>query len=372
MTEPTIERICVFRALKLGDMVCATPALRALRGRYPDAHITLIGLPWARDFAQRLSPWIDAFEPFPGHPDLPEQPCHTHAPFAAWAQGMREQRFDLAVQMHGSGRTSNRLVEALGARLTVGFLPEHDALNSPGDGRLYWPYPDGLHEIHRCLSLVKQLGGDDRDDEVFFPLDEYDDAELNRHPDLAALVPGQFFCLHPGAREASKRWAPEHFAAVGDALACNGWRAVITGDASEHELAAEVQARMRTPAINAARSLSVGALAALLSRSRLLVSNDTGVAHIAAALRLPSVVVFFATDPARWAPLDRLRHRCVVPPAGERSVGPAAVVEAALPLLDLPLQLRAAAADAPLLPDASPAASHPAVPGLHTAAQPTQ
>ena len=366
MTSSSIERICIFRALTLGDMICATPALRALRARYPDAHITLVGLPGARDFAQRLSAWIDAFEAFPGHPDLPEQPCHTHAPFAAWAQGMREQRYDLAVQLHGSGRASNRIVEALGARLTVGFLPEHDALNTPEDGRLYWPYPDGLHEIHRCLGLAKQLGADDRDDEVFFPLDEYDGVDLNRHADLAALAPGQFFCLHPGGHETSGRWAPEHFAAVGDALACNGWRAVITGDAGEHDLAAEVQARMRTPAINAARSLSVGALAALLSRSRLLVANDMGVAHIAAALRLPSVVVSVTPDAARRAPLDRLRHRCVTPPAGEHGVAPAAVAAAALPLLDLPPELRSVAAGTPFVPGEWPAAAHPLPRGLPT------
>lgn len=367
MTEP-IERICIFRALKLGDMVCATPALRALRGRYPEAHITLIGLSWARDFAQRMAAWVDAFEPFPGHPALPEQACDGDSAFRDWAARMREQRFDLALQMHGSGRASNRIVEALGAKATVGFQPEHDALHDPEAGLTYWPYPEELHEIHRCLGLVKQLGGDDRDDEVFFPLEEEDFAELDRHEDLAALETGRFFCLHPGARVASKRWPPEHFAAVGDALACNGWRAVITGDASEHALAAEVQACMKTPAIHAARDLSVGALSALLSRARLLVSNDTGVAHIAAALRLPSVVVFFATDPRRWAPLDRLRHRCVTPEHDGAGVEPGAVVEAALPLLDLPLELRPGAADARLLPDGSPAASHPPVPALHTGA----
>lgn len=371
MTE-TLHRICVFRALKLGDMVCATPALRALRGRYPEAHVTLVGLPWARDFAQRMSAWVDAFEPFPGHPDLPEQACDDDAAFLAWAAQMREQRFDLAVQMHGSGRASNRIVEALGAKATVGFLPEHDALHAPEAGLMYWPYPDRLHEVHRCLGLVKQLGGDDRDDEVFFPLDEDDFAELDRHPDLAALEAGKFFCLHPGARAASKRWAPEHFAAVGDALACNGWRAVVTGDASEHALAAEVQRLMRTPSVHAARDLSVGALAALLSRSHLLVSNDTGVAHIAAALRLPSVVVFFATDPQRWAPLDRLRHRCVTPEVAGAGVEPAVVVDAALPLLELPDELRAGSGDALPLPDGSRAASHPLAPALRTGVAPTQ
>ncbi|MCW7540255.1 glycosyltransferase family 9 protein [Aquabacterium sp. A7-Y] len=345
----TVQKIAVFRALKLGDLVCATPALRALRERFPGAHITLIGLPWARDLAKRLSAdearWVDDFVAFPGHPGLPEQPC-SRASFEAWAAQMRERRFDLAVQMHGSGRISNGVVQAIGARRTVGFHADTPAGEIGDAGRRLWPYPEDLHEIHRNLCLVKHLGGHAQDDQVAFPLLDEDFDELARHADLDELPVGGFICLHPGARMASKRWDPRRFAAVGDALACNGWRIVLTGDASEHALAAQVQEHMHAPALNAARALSVGALAALLSRSRLLVSNDTGVSHIASALQLPSVVIFFATDPRRWAPLDGLRHRCVMRaedrPGG--GVSPEEVVEAAWPLLALPAPLRATGA----------------------------
>ncbi|WKB51772.1 glycosyltransferase family 9 protein [Eleftheria terrae] len=339
------EKIAVFRALKLGDLVCATPALRALRQRFPQAHITLIGLPWARQLATRLAAegirWIDDFVAFPGHPALPEQPGDA-ATFEAWARQMRARRFDLAVQMHGSGTVSNTIVQALGARRTAGFHAGTPADELAVAGGRYWPYPDQLHEIHRNLCLVKHLGGVADDDQPAFPLLSSDFAELARHPDLDELPPGGFLCLHPGARMAAKRWSPRHFAAVGDALACNGWRIVITGDASEHALASEVQEHMRAPSVNAARDLSVGALAALLSRARLLVSNDTGVAHIAAALPVPSVVIFFATDPRRWAPLDPLRHRCVVGSTGHGdAVTPDEVIEAAWPLLALPASLQA-------------------------------
>ncbi|WP_053013326.1 glycosyltransferase family 9 protein [Caldimonas brevitalea] len=368
----TVERICVLRALKLGDLVCATPALRALRGRYPHAQITLIGLPWAQDFAARLAGWVDDFEVFPGHPDLPER-RGTMDEFCDWVQQMRERHFDLALQLHGSGELSNGIVRALGAKRTVGFHAGAGIVTAADGNESFWPYPDGLHEIHRNLALIQHLGGDVRDDQPAFPLLPADFAELQRHPDLAALTPGTFICLHPGARMANKRWAPEHFAAVGDTLANNGWRVVLTGDASEHELAAAVQAKMRTPALNAARDLSVGALAALLSRSRLLVSNDTGVAHIAAALQLPSVVIFFATDPKRWAPLDRLRHRCVIREGGDAaSVTPSEVVEAAWPLLALPWALRVRPDDDAQDQDESPAAWHQAAAALRRAAAPAR
>src|SRR5690349_18761415 len=116
---PTAPRIAILRALYLGDLLCATPALRALRERFPGAEITLIGLPWAAEFVAR-SPHLDQFLPFPGWPGMDDEPPDPagREPFLAAA---RAARFDLALQMHGSGVTSNDIVAALGARITFGY-----------------------------------------------------------------------------------------------------------------------------------------------------------------------------------------------------------------------------------------------------------
>src|SRR5688572_17120941 len=95
-----VRELVVFRALQLGDMLCTVPALRALRAALPQARITLIGLPWAHQFAQRFSAYIDDFIAFPGHAELPEQPVReTEAD--TFYRNVRGRNFDLALQLHG-------------------------------------------------------------------------------------------------------------------------------------------------------------------------------------------------------------------------------------------------------------------------------
>lgn len=329
---PAPQRICVLRALQLGDMICAGPALRALRRRFPGARITLVGLPWAADFAARMAECIDEFIVLPGWPGLPEQEVDL-ARLPGFLRRMQASRFDLAVQLHGSGRLTNRLVRAFGAAQVLAHRPGRAHALEP-DGGGYWPYPEHLHEVHRNLQLVQKLGPAEDDDRVSFPLRAADHDELRqRRPDLAQL-PGQaYVCLHPGARAPAKWWPAAGFAELGDALAGLGWRIVLTGSAHEHPLAARVASLMHAPAIHAACDISIGALAVLLSKARLLVCNDTGVAHVAAGLDLPSVVLFLATEPRRWGPLDPSRHLVL---KGAPTLAPRQVIEAACRLAGTP------------------------------------
>ncbi|HEU4621281.1 MAG TPA: glycosyltransferase family 9 protein [Burkholderiaceae bacterium] len=301
------ERIVVFRALKFGDLLCAIPALRALRHAHPSAHITLVGLPWALRFARRYPHYIDRFVTFPGAPGLPESVPDMHA-YERMLEHLRAQAFDLAVQMHGDGRLTNSIVMAFGARRTVGYHPV-DAKAPKHDD--FWPYPMQGHEIVRNLDLVKRLGAPVDDARLEFPLIAADARELMSYPRLAALAPKTYVCLHPGASTADKRWPPERFAAIGDALADRGYRVVITGSGAERPIAQAVAHAMHAPTVDAACDVSIGGLAHVITHARLIVSNDTGVAHLASALRVPSVVVFFSTDVDRWAPLDAQLHRTV-------------------------------------------------------------
>lgn len=322
-----IRSVIVFRALQLGDMLCAVPALRALRAALPEARIVLTGLPWAAQFAQRFEAYIDEFLPFPGHPLLPEQPVR-HEELTAFYASVCKRSFDLALQLHGSGDVTNHIVGGFGARSMAGFTRGEA---SQSERTLLVPYPDAGAEPERLLSLPDRLGAPIAGSKLEFPLRREDIEELEASQVAPDLEPGNYICIHPGARKRDKCWPPACFAEVADQLRHEfGFDTVLTGSADEAPLARAVAERMRTAAIEAAAPISIGAMAALMSRSRLLICNDTGVSHIAAGLGLNSVVVFSKADIARWAPTDRLRHRCIWDPAAERA---AVVLEHARALL---------------------------------------
>lgn len=306
-------RIAVFRALQLGDLLCAVPALRALRHALPTAHITLIGLPWAGDFARRIG-YVDDFIEFPGFPGLPErEPDMLGLPdfFAA----VRERRFDLAIQMHGSGGLTNPLVAHLEARHMAGFYIPGAWCPEP---ELFIPWPEDLPETRRLLALVESLGIQPQGEHSELPLFP---EEMTEFADLWQRLPlgkGGYVCIHPGARLASRRWLVERFARVADSLADDGFSIVLTGTREEGPLLADLRDAMRAPAIDLAGHTSLGSLAALVAQARLVVCNDTGMSHVAAAVGTPSVVVACGSDPGRWRPLDGDRHRVLWHPVACR------------------------------------------------------
>ena len=299
------QRIVVFRALMLGDLLCAVPALRALKHGFPSAEITLVGLPWARPLAQRIA-HVDDFMPFPGHPGLPEGPCDVRALPDFLAQ-VQARRFDLAVQLHGSGSIVNPLVALFGARQSAGFASA-DAWVPEDDAELYCPWPEHGHEIERLLTLTDHLGVPRRGTHLEFPIDDADRAALHAlWPDAGSGRP--YACMHAGAQLASRRWDPRRFAAVADALADRGFTVVLTGSPHESGLVGDVAACMQRTPLNLCGHTSLWTLGALIEGAELVVCNDTGVSHIAAALGRPSVVVSCGSDSARWSPLERTLHR---------------------------------------------------------------
>ncbi len=333
-----MRRIAVFRALQLGDLLVAVPALRVLRQRFPNAEITLISLPWAASFVQRFACYIDRFVEFVGYPGIDEVPVDAQRTERFLAE-QHAYGYDIAIQMHGSGRTSNPFVLALDAPITVGYYEEktHAGLTIGA------VYPNEQHEVYRNLNLVAMLeqivgtassrprqvliGQEDamkrslqavcQDDEdamkrslrmdtrLEFPLSASDYAEADALLHSLHQNGKPIIGIHPGARPPARRWPAPYFAAVADALVqrCNA-QVVLTGGPDEEETVQSVVNAMQTPALSLAGKTSLGGLGALISRLNLFISNDTGPSHVACAVDCPSITLFGPADVRRWAPLN--------------------------------------------------------------------
>lgn len=299
-----IQSIALFRALQLGDWLCTIPAMRALRHALPTARITLLGLPWSQTLVARFPHYFDDFVHFPGFPGLPEQPFDA-AQTVAFLQAMQQRRFDLLLQMQGNGNLTNPLLLLLGARTVAGF---YRADNFRPNADYFTPYPESGSEIHRFLHLMTFLGIPAQGDDLEFPLTTADDAAYQQ---LALPVaPGGYVIIHPGARAEQRQWHPSFFAQVGDWCAQAGYAVVLTGVEAERPLTAAVKSALHAPAIDTTGQLTLGTLGVLVRGARLVICNDTGISHLAAALQRPSVVVACAPD-ERWRPLNQSLHRWV-------------------------------------------------------------
>ena len=300
-------RVVVMRALRLGDLICATPALRSLRALLPQAHITLIGLPLAQEFVHRCR-YLDDFIEFPGYAGIADQ---TFIPSRslAFLTRMQEEQFDLAIQLHGSGVFSNPFTVMLGAHYTVGFTRPHET-----DLGLDFsvPYPSEGREVKRLLTLMHALGTPDTGDDTELTVLPSDRKELEQHPVLGSIVQTRrpLIGIHPGASIATRRWMLDRFASVADQLIeAYDAEIVITGGKHEWEMCERVRSLMHYSAHNVAGQTSLGTLAALIERLTLFICNDSGPAHLAAALGTPSITIFGAANAEDWTASDTLRHR---------------------------------------------------------------
>lgn len=308
------RKVALLRASRIGDFICATPAFRALRQALPEAEITIITLPILRDIAIR-SPHLDRYVAFPGFPGIAEQFFDarntTHS-----LQTMQEEYFDLALQMQGSGVYSNPFMLLLGAKITAGFVRPGD---SPGLLDAALPYPEQLHEIRCVLSLTSFIGAPEQGEQIEFPLWPQDHAEAAA---LLANAKPPLIGLHPAARELTRRWPVERFAAVGAALRRKyGGAVVIVGEPEEQATGAMLAQLVGEPYLNLVGKTSLVTLGAIIDRLAVLITNDTGPAHIAYALSVPTVTIFGAGNPATNGPLQEGPFRVLAHPVPCRPCG---------------------------------------------------
>jgi len=304
--EPNVQKIAVLRANRLGDLIFILPALDALRAAYPAAEIVLLGHAWYHDLLSGRPTPVDrviavppCWNPLEGFV-AGEEPAELLAFFAE----MQRERFDLAIQLLGGGRHSNPFVRRLGARLSVGLkTPDAVALDRWVPYMLYQP------EIFRYLEVVALVGALPATVEPRLAVTPRDLAEA------AAVVPegeAPLVVIHPGASDSRRRWPPEKFAAVGDAVAAAGAQVAVIGMAEERDLVQGVVGAMQANALDLCGRLSLRALTGLLHRSSVMVGNDSGPVHLAEVVGAATVAVYWCGNLITAGPLTRARHRPVI------------------------------------------------------------
>ncbi|WP_371668741.1 glycosyltransferase family 9 protein [Streptomyces sp. NBC_00289] len=275
-------RILVLRALGLGDMLAGVPALRALRRAFP-GHELVLAAPAELAPVAAATGAVDRL--------LPASAPGRAVPRTLDWDGPPP---DVAVDLHGNGPSSHRLLSDLRPKRLLAFgHPETPEIEGP-----QWRAEE--HERDRWCRLLASYG---------IPADPAD--LLLPGPSEASPAPGAVV-LHPGAAAPSRRWPADRFGDVATALRERGHRVVVTGGAGEDELVASLAERAGLPKSDLlVGGLPFAGLSALVAEARAVISGDTGVAHLAVAYATPSVTLFGPVPPSRWGPPECPRHRAL-------------------------------------------------------------
>jgi ADP-heptose:LPS heptosyltransferase len=289
-------RVLVLRALGLGDLLTAVPALRALRRHLP-GHEIVLAAPERLAAATAATGLVDRL--------LPTSAAGRAVPEKLdWAGPPP----DLAVDLHGNGPSSRLLLRRLGPRRLFAYT-------SPGAPRPSGPvWRDDEHERERWCRLLGWYGV------------EADPGDLGMAPPSTLSPAPGAVVVHSGADAGARRWPAERFAAVSRELRRSGLDVVLTAGAEEADAARSVAAAAGLPVDSvlggAHGDLPFDRLAALVAGARCVVVGDTGPAHLATALGTPSVVLFGPVAPRLWGPPAHPRHRVLWHPGGDDSARP--------------------------------------------------
>ena len=298
-----VERLVVFLPNWVGDAVMFTPALRAIRARFGPARLALAG---------RAAP-LAALAPCP----WADETIRDAGSVLALARALRRGRFDLAVLGPNSFRSA-LAARLAGAKRRVGYARDGrgwlltDRLEAPRAADGSWAKTPALDYY---LELAGYLGCETGDKRMELSVSAGDAAAAEELLTGAGADRARpIVLLNPGASfGASKMYPPGRFAAVADALIQRrGAQIIINAAPDEGEVAGAVERAMNeSPLVNlAAVANSLGLLKALVARSKLMITNDTGPRHFAAALGVPVVTIFGATDPD-WTTIYYERERIV-------------------------------------------------------------
>jgi predicted lipopolysaccharide heptosyltransferase III len=289
----TVERVLVVRLRSIGDTVLSTPSLIALKRFLPHASIDILLEDW-------VAPVLDGFPHVDNVITLKRKSTFARARVA---RRLRSGHYDVVYNLHG-GTTATLLTGATGAKHRVGYQTyQYARLHnhvSPSSSSLWGQ--NKTHSVEQQLALLGWTGVpvSDRPRTQLAVTEEAAGTIAGRFQ-AAGLTDAPFAVIHPAASFATKQWAADKFARVVDELAGQGLAVVVITAPAETQIIDELERTASTPVVTFT-DLSLPEITALLARARLFVGNDSGIAHIAAAVESPAVVIFGSSNIAHWRP----------------------------------------------------------------------
>lgn len=295
------KKILCIRLDAMGDVLMTTPAMEALKECVPGRTITLLTSKEGRAIAESI-PFIDDVIVY-GAPWLKASADRTDPELDfSMLEKIREEKFDAAIIF--TVYSQNPLPTALfcflaGIPLRAAYCRENPYALLTNWMKEIEPEKKVRHEVRRHLDLVMELGASGENRPLHLRVEEEALASLKMK--LSGLgvseLSQEIIVIHPGSTAASRRYAPKGFAEVADGLVKAGKRILFTGGPSERELIEEIQQYMHEDSINLGGEITLKELIALLREAPLLVSNNSGPVHMAAALGTPVVDLYALTNP---------------------------------------------------------------------------
>ena len=305
----SLKNILIIKPSSLGDIVLALPALTALRKSFPDAKISWLIRP---EFAPLLAnhPHLTEIIPF-DRKFLGKAWFHPGASgsLLSLIKRLRRAEFDAVIDFQGLFRTAS-LAWLSGCKKRFGIAGAREF------APLFYTHKikqtkDCIHVVDYYLKIIKAAGATELDVEFILP--EHPEAadSVGRLLESHDISPDNYVVLVPGSAHKDKRWPVERFAELAERISSQfGLPIVATGDSGEAALIEKLKDLAKVPVANIAGKTSLSELVVLLNNAGLVVSNDTGPGHIAAALSTPLVLMFSWSNPARIAPYKRIE--CLV------------------------------------------------------------
>lgn len=302
-----VHKIAVLRTGGLGDFIVILPAIQAIRNAYPEAELVLLGKPWHAYFLEQKRSPIDRVIVIPPVTGIvAEGDCYNEEEQNRFLEAMQEEQWDVAVHFQGRGLAANPFLNKLNAKLTVGLI-------SSGAVRLdrAIPYYYYQSEVLRYLEVAALIGGKNENLSPEIAVTARDKREGDDFLQ-GQQIADKYVVLHCCAVDFRRMWPLDNFTSLGELLFQKGYSVIFTGSQADNNQVQHIIDDMQYPATNACGALSLGGLAGLLAKSELVVGSDTGPLHLARAVGVKTVGIYWAPNLINWGPLSRTNHRPVV------------------------------------------------------------